>query len=112
MAAKNVTGKEAPFSAETYPYTECREQHHWKPYDVTIDKKAQIVFRIQQCANCTMKKHTQLSIHNADYGQIIRAYYAQPPGYRIPGGITLDERGAIRMHNVLGEAKLKGGHRQ
>jgi hypothetical protein len=108
MAAKKDKDNSSGFSPEIYPYVECREQHVWKPYDVVIKQKAQIIFRIQVCHNCGMKKHTQISLHPLDRGQLIKSYYAAPSGYRIPGGIGVEERGAIRLFNVMGEAKKMG----
>jgi hypothetical protein len=105
--AKSKAGSsvQGVFDPEKYQYTECREQHHWVPYDGAIDVKAQIAFRVQRCSNCTMRKYTQISLYPKDYGQLLSSYYKQPPGYRIPGGIGPAERGQIRVHNFMAEVK-------
>lgn len=96
----------ATFTPEKYQYNNCREQHIWRPYDGRIDNKAKIAYRVQVCANCGMKKRSQLSLYKEDLGQLIKsASYKQPPGYRIAGGIGAEERGLIRVHNFMADVK-------
>jgi len=105
VAKSKASPPQGAFDPAKYQYTECREQHQWRPYDGTIDNKAKIAFRVQKCANCTMRKYSQISLYPNDYGQLISSYYKQPPGYRIPGGIGTQERGLIRVHNFMNEIK-------
>lgn len=93
--------KSATFSVDSYPYVECREQHHWQPYDGAVDAKAKLAYRVQKCANCPTKKHSTLSMRAVDYGQTVRSYYHYPTDYRVPGGMDTAVRGQIRMHNFL-----------
>lgn len=94
------------FDPNKYQYNNCREQHHWQPYDGRIDNKAKIAFRTQVCSGCGMKKSSQLSLYPEDYGQLIKsAVYTPPPGYRIAGGIGSHERGLIRVHNFMSDIK-------
>lgn len=96
----------ANFDPDKYQYNNCREQHHWQPYDGRIDNKAKIAHRVQRCDGCGMKKHSQLSLYPEDYGQHIKSpVYTPPPGYRIAGGIGTFERGLIRVHNFMVEVK-------
>lgn len=93
-------------SIELYPYTECREQHVWKPYDGSMDHKAGLAFRVQKCANCPTKRHSILSLRKSDYGQLVRpSYYHYPVDYKVEGGLDKADRGHLRMHNFLQELK-------
>lgn len=103
MAPKKY-GKVNP---ESYPYTECREQHHWQPLDGAIDKAAKMAYRTQKCANCPTRKNSIISMRAQDYGQLIRSSYAYPNDYRVPGGIDIADRGRIRMFNFLAELSGK-----
>jgi hypothetical protein len=102
MAAKKKTDQHK-FDVKSYPYTICREQHVWEPYDGVIDNKAKLGYRIQKCAHCPTKRHTIISLRIGDYGDTLSSSYRYPKDYRIVGGITATERGQIRAHNFLGE---------
>jgi hypothetical protein len=91
------------FDAAAYPYPECREQHVWKPYDGTIDKVNKVSERIQKCAQCPTKRYTTLSMKPSTYGQIERSSYKYPNDYQVKGGLTISDRGVIRMFNFLDE---------
>ncbi len=87
-----------------YPYTECREQHVWKPYDGTIDNRAKLAYRVQKCANCPTKRHSVLSLRAEDYGQLVKpSRYNWPSDYRVEGGLDRADLGHIRMANFLRE---------
>lgn len=87
---------------ESYPYTECREQHIWQPYDGVLDHKVGLAFRVQKCANCPTRKHSMYSLRKSDYGQMVKpSHYSYPKDYRIEGGLDKADRGHIRMHNFL-----------
>ena len=89
---------------ESYPYTECREQHVWTPYDGALDQKAGLAFRVQKCQNCPTRKHSTISLRKVDYGQLVHpTHYSYPKDYRVVGGLDKADRGHIRMHNFLQE---------
>jgi hypothetical protein len=88
---------------DDYPYTMCREQHHWTPYDGRLDEKHKQAFRIQKCANCPTLKKSVLSLYPNDYGQLIRSTYLYPKDYKIVGGIDAKDLGRMRMANFLSE---------
>lgn len=98
------------FDVATYPYTLCREQHVWQPYDAAIDQKAKVGYRIQKCANCPVKKHSVVSLRPGDRGFLIKnPRYAYPVDYRVAGGISRDTKGAIRAYNFLQEFQASDG---
>lgn len=105
MVKKPNTPLHQRVDIKSYPYTDCREQHVWRPYDGTVDNKAGVAYRVQKCAHCPTKKHTILSLHKTDYGQVIRSYYNYPTDYRVEGGMNAADRGLIRMHNFLRDIK-------
>jgi hypothetical protein len=106
MADKKKTPLPKRISIENYPYTECREQHVWQPYDGVLDHKAGLAFRVQKCAHCPTRKHSVYSLRKADYGQMVHAsHYSYPKDYRIAGGMDKADRGYIRMHNFLQEVE-------
>jgi hypothetical protein len=91
---------------QSYPYTECRERHQWTAYDGTVDMKAKVGVRVQQCPNCTMKKVSTISLREETKGQHLRSpRYIAPKDYRIPGGLSHYDRGAIRAYNFFSEVK-------
>lgn len=100
MAKKTSAGN---FDVKSYPYLDCREQHIWKPFDGAVDNKLKIAHRVQQCANCEMKRHQVLSMRATDYGKVISRQYRAPEGYYVPGGLDWRDLGEIRMHNFLAE---------
>jgi len=92
------------FDVGNYPYTLCREQHVWTPYDAAIDQKAKVGYRIQKCAHCPTKKHSIVSLRAGDQGALLKpARYSYPRDYRVAGGISRDTKGAIRAYNFLQE---------
>jgi hypothetical protein len=98
--------KTKKFDVGTYPYTHCREQHVWEPYDGAIDKKAKRGYRIQRCVNCPTKKHSVINLDPKDYenyGRTVSNSYRYPTDYHITGGIASRERGLIRVHNFMAE---------
>jgi hypothetical protein len=101
--AKASTAKKK-FNPKTYPYPECREQHTWKPYDGTIDDKAQRAYRVQRCRFCGTKRHSVLSTHPDNAGQLVKpSTYVYPDDYQVEGGLDKRDRGLIRFHNFLEE---------
>lgn len=99
--ATNKPDKTHKFNVKTYPYTQCREQHIWMPYNAAIQKK--LAYQIQKCANCPMRRHRVISLRAHDYGTILSRSYRPPKDYRITGGVTANERGQIRVHNFMSE---------
>jgi hypothetical protein len=79
MAAKKKTDQHK-FDVKSYPYTICREQHVWEPYDGVIDNKAKLGYRIQKCAHCPTKRHTIISLRIGDYGDTLSSSYRYPQG--------------------------------
>ena len=104
MASNSKKVKKAKVDISKYPYTDCREQHVWRPYDGALDNKRMVAYRVQKCANCDTKRHSILSLRAADYGQLVKASsYRYPDDYQVPGGLDRFDRGQIRMHNFLAE---------
>lgn len=95
--------KTPPFDINTYPYSVCREQHHWQPYDGAIDDETKLAYRVQRCQNCPTMKHSVISMRPTTYGQLVRTHYAYPQDYRVQGGISLADRGKLRVRNFLAE---------
>lgn len=104
MAAKKKKPAEHKFNVESYPYTICREQHVWVPYDAVIDNVKKLGYRIQRCDNCPTKRQTIISLRVSNGGATLSTSYRYPDDYRIPGGVTPAERGQIRLYNFLAEA--------
>lgn len=87
-----------------YPYTKCREQHVWMPYDGRMDYGNKIAYRIQVCGFCPTLRKSQLSLKEADKGRLIKSsVYKYPGDYRIVGGLAATERDRMRFANFLDE---------
>lgn len=95
--------KERQFNPAEYAYPVCREQHVWKPYDGTVDEKAKVAYRVQVCDNCPTKKHSVISLRNADYGQLDSTRYSYPEDYQVPGGLDKRDKGRLRARNFFEE---------
>jgi hypothetical protein len=87
-----------------YPYTKCREQHVWMPYDGRCDWSNKIAYRIQICGFCPTLRKSELSLKEADKGKLIKSStYKYPGDYRIVGGLAATERDRMRFANFLAE---------
>jgi hypothetical protein len=87
-----------------YPYTKCREQHVWMPYDGRCDWKTKIAYRIQVCGFCPTLRKSQLSLREIDKGRLLKSStYKYPKDYRIVGGLAATERDRMRFANFLDE---------
>lgn len=96
--------KKSTFDPSSYAYPVCREQHVWKPYDGTIDEKTKLAYRVQVCENCPTKKHSVISLRNADYGQLDRSSrYSYPEDYQVAGGLDRAGKGRLRARNFFEE---------
>lgn len=93
------------FQVQFYPYTHCREQHHWRLYDGTVDNTAQVGYKISQCANCGMKRYQTISLRTGQYVRTTR--YAAPKDYYIQGGLDRLARGEIRVFNFLTDLQAR-----
>lgn len=97
------------FDIKTYAYTDCREQHVWKPYDGHIDKKNKLGIQVQRCNQCGMKRRRVLDISSTakPYGKVLSRTYIAPVDYYVKGGLSAGELGQIRVRNFIEALKGK-----
>lgn len=110
MAARKLKAVPPLNLVTDYPYTKCREQHVWMPYDGRLDERTKIAYRIQICGFCPTLRKSQLSLREADKGRLIKSStYRYPKDYRIVGGLAASDRDKMRFANFLDELdQLKG----
>lgn len=88
-------------------HLECRTlAHAWRYTDVTRDGRNWVQGRA--CTRCECLKYVTIS----PKGELVSSRYVYPKGYTIPGGVTADDRNALRLRSVGAEPATKPKRRR